>query len=181
MARTALVAALAALVAFCPAHAAPPLAQESKDVGLAVGPFLPVGSLGRAYDFGVYAALRGFYFPPKSRHGVRAALWVAGADGDTGVDNGYGYGGEMDYAARFGGGAGPFYLFVGGGFCGSDYISVSGSFPGGTQVHIKGSALSGHFGVGYVWKRVFVEAAYIEVFDDQKNYGFVPVTFGIRF
>lgn len=178
----AAAAVLLVLLASSLARAAtPPPKAEHKDLGLSVGPFVPVGSLNRAYDVGAFATLRGFYFPAKSRHGVRAALWAGFANGNDGIDDGYGYGGEMDYAAHFGGGEAPFYLFIGGGFCGSDFIAVSSEFPGGTQIHIRGSALSAHAGVGYLWKRVFLEAAYIEVFDDQKNYGLVPVTFGVRF
>ena len=98
---------------------------------------------------------------------------------DEGVDSGHGYGGEMDYAYRFA--RSPVYMFLGGGWCGSDYVAVQGSFPGGTQISINGSALYIHGGAGYQWKRMFVEASYVEVFDDQKNYGFIPLVVGIRF
>jgi hypothetical protein len=170
-----------ALVGGAAAHAGPPPKAETKDLGLAIGPFLPVGGVGDTYDFGIFATLRGYYFPASSRHGVRAALWGGWADGSAGIDDGYGYGAEMNYAAHFGQGEGPFYFFIGAGICGSDYIAVSGGFPGGTQIHIRGGAYSGNIGVGYVWKRVFLEASYVEVFDDQKSYGFVPVALGLRF
>jgi hypothetical protein len=91
------------------------------------------------------------------------------------------YGGEMNYAAHFGAGEAPFYFFVGAGITGSDYIAVNGSFPGGTQIHIRGGGFTGNIGVGYVWRRMFVEASYVEVFDDQKNFGFLPVVLGFRF
>jgi hypothetical protein len=174
-------AALVAVGLTCAAHAGPPPKSETKDFGLALGPFLPVGALSDGYDFGVYATFRGYYFPAASRHGVRAALWAAGADGNEGIDNGYAYGAEMNYAAHFGAGEAPFYFFVGAGLSGSDFIAISGGFPGGTQIHIRGSAFSGNIGVGYVWKRVFLEASYVEVFDDQKHYGFAPLVLGLRF
>lgn len=169
-----------ALLATGVASAADPPKAETKDFGLSVGPLLPLGGIS-TYDYGVFANLRGYYFPASSRHGVRAALWAGWASGDADIDDGYGYGAEMNYAAHFGAGEAPFYFFVGAGLCGSDFIAIQGNFPGGTQIHIRGSAFSGNIGVGYVWKRVFLEAAYVEVFDDQKHYGFVPVTFGVRF
>ena len=172
---------LLALAVVCPALAADVPKAETKDWGIAIGPFKPVGSVGNAYDIGIFATFRGYYFPAQSRHGVRAALWAGGADGKSGVDSGMGYGAEMNYAAHWGQGEAPFYMFLGAGLTGSDYVAIQGSFPGGTQIHITGSAFSANIGVGYVWKRMFVEASYVEVFDDQKNYGFVPVVVGLRF
>ena len=171
----------AVLLATSAALAAEPPKAETKDIGFAVGPFLPVGGIADAYDIGLYATLRGYYFPASSRHGVRAALWAAWADGSTGIDDGYGYGGEMNYAAHFGGGEAPFYLFLGAGFCGTDFIAVDANFPGTSTVHIRGSAYTVNAGVGYVWRKMFVEASYVEVFDDQKNFGVLPVTVGLRF
>lgn len=179
--RALAILALTASLGLAATAAEPPSKAETKDLGLSIGPLLPVGGISDGYDYGVFANLRGYYFPASSRHGVRAALWAGWASGNSGIDDGYGYGAEMNYAAHFGAGEAPFYFFVGAGLCGSDFIAVQGSFPGGTQIHIRGSAFSGNLGVGYVWKRVFLEAAYVQVFDDQKHYGFVPVTVGVRF
>jgi hypothetical protein len=178
--RAALALSVAILAAGAVIAADPPKA-ETKDIGFAIGPSLPVTGISDAYDYGVFATLRGYYFPAASRHGVRAALWGGWASGSSGIDDGYGVGIEMNYAAHFGAGEAPFYFFVGAGLAGSDYVAVNGSLPGSTQIHIRGSAFTGNIGVGYNWKRMFVEASYVEVFDDQKNFGFVPVVLGFRF
>jgi hypothetical protein len=178
--RAAWALGVAVLAAGASLAAAPPKA-ETKDLGLAVGPFLPATGISDAYDFGVFATLRGYYFPAASRHGVRAAIWGAWASGNASIADGYGYGGEMNYAAHFGAGDAPFMFFFGAGITGSDYIAVNGGFPGGTQIHIRGGGYTGNIGVGYVWRRMFVEASYVEVFDDQKNFGFLPVVLGFRF
>jgi len=175
------VAVMAVILAAGVVLASDPPKAETKDLGFAVGPFLPVAGIADAYDFGAYGTLRGYYFPASSRHGVRASLWAAWASGDTGIDDGYGYGAEMNYAAHFGAGEAPFYFFIGAGLCGSDYIAIDANFPGTSTIHIRGSSFTGNIGVGYVWKRMFVEASYVEVFDDQKSFGFVPVTLGFRF
>ena len=171
-----------ALAAGIPAIAATePFLPESKDIGFGLGPLVPAATLSKTNDVGLIAILRGFYFPDESHHGVRAAVWAGGLRGKSGVDDGYGWGGEMDYAARFGKGKGPFYLFLGAGFGGSQFVAVHGSFPGGTQIKITGTAGYAIAGVGYVWKRVFVEASYVSNFDDQAGYGLVPVVVGVRF
>ncbi|HJQ99071.1 MAG TPA: hypothetical protein VJ826_12230 [Candidatus Polarisedimenticolaceae bacterium] len=177
----AAIALTVAILAGGTALAADPPKAETKDIGFAIGPSLPAAGISDGYDYGVFATLRGYYFPAASRHGVRAALWGAWATGSSEIDDGFGGGVEMNYAAHFGAGEAPFSFFIGAGLAGSDYIAVSGSLPGATQIHISGSAFTGNIGIGYMWKRMFVEASYVEVFDDQKNFGFVPVVLGIRF
>jgi hypothetical protein len=171
-----------ALIASTAAFAASaPTLPESKELGFGLGPLFPAATLAKTNDLGLYATLRGFYYPDESHHGVRAALWVGGTRGKSGIDDGYGWGGEMDYSARFGRGTGPFYLFIGVGFGGSQFIAVHGSFPGGTQIKIVGTAGYAHAGVGYRWKRVFLEASYLDNFDDQASYGLVPMVVGVTF
>jgi hypothetical protein len=175
------LALFASTVGVAATAATAPTLPESKGVGFGLGPLVPAATLSKTNDLGLYAILRGFYYPDESHHGVRAAVWAGGLRGKSGIDDGYGWGGEMDYSARFGGGPGPFYLFVGVGFGGSQFVAVHGSYPGGTQIKIVGTAGYAHAGIGYRWKRVFLEASYLDNFDDQASYGLVPVVVGVTF
>jgi hypothetical protein len=79
----------------------------------------------------------------------------------------------------FGGGSGPFQIFVGAGFGGSKFTVFRGAPPGATLLKVTGTSGYANVGVGYSWKRVFVEASYVWNFDDQAGYGFVPVVVGV--
>ena len=70
----------AALAVPAAAQSKPKAGAEDAGWGLAAGPLAPVGGIADAYSFGLYATLRGYYFPSGSPHGVRAGLWLAGID-----------------------------------------------------------------------------------------------------